>query len=587
MSTALKPLKRKPERKQKPFAVVDIESSRWVKFLCIGFFDGFDYKHFTRLRDFFDYIGKRDAKTVGTIYAHFGGGFDFLHILDYVFRSAKCDFVDAIPRGSSILSMRIRIDRQVYTFLDSGASLPFSLASLAENFGVLHKKQSIDYTKITRVTPRLLEYLEHDVKGLYEILEKYFESALIRPVGRAQTVASQAVRIFRTYLKAPLKPLPDRYEEYCRKSYFGGRVEIFRPYFQASASGMARLHCYDVCSLFPFIMATHDMPGQVISALSEYKPGALAIYHAVLDVPDMYVPPLPWLSSERKLLFPIGRVEGTWTSLEIARAIEVGCKIVEIKSGLAFENKGKIFADYVGDLYSIRRSAKKGSVDDIAAKLLLNSLYGRMGIRKQREKIVVDEGQPDFKPIGEIGKYRLGTIPNEVTMFSHVAMASFVTSGARVHMHRLITEKFADSIYYMDTDSIFSTKKIKSSQELGDLKHEFSVERACFLLPKGYIVEGADFRKVVLKGFENKKIQHFHFKGFESALEGDFSHLTFTAPEKMAKMRRALHKNKVLRLLENETRGVKSKYNKRIIVKSGKNRYDSRPINLNQREEAL
>src|SRR5690606_18102344 len=82
-----------------------------------------------------------------------------------------------------------------------------------------------------RHDPVLLEYLRADCVGLYQVLEKYFNWPLIRESGVAYTVASQALRCFRTTLKARLPGCPKAVDPFVRKAYFGGRTEIFRPYF--------------------------------------------------------------------------------------------------------------------------------------------------------------------------------------------------------------------------------------------------------------------------------------------------------------------------------------------------------------------
>ena len=122
-------------------------------------------------------------------------------------------------------------DRTI-TFRDSSAMLPFGLASLTENFGVEHKKKEIDYEKITKVDDELLEYLEYDCWGLYEVIERYFRWDMVRQAGPAFTVASQALRVFRTFIKKDIPSISPRIDEFVRESYFGGRTEIFKPFFE-------------------------------------------------------------------------------------------------------------------------------------------------------------------------------------------------------------------------------------------------------------------------------------------------------------------------------------------------------------------
>lgn len=298
ISIPLKPLTMNPDRKIPGFGVCDIESAAgWINFLCIGLAwkkydeDGIDleekrYEHFLSLYDFCDFIFEEEQPH-DVIYAHFGGRYDFSFILkEFFFKHENYHIHKMIPRGSGLLSFKVSKFRRTLTlepgddpddviaktkdgyylisdrtieFRDSSAMLPFGLASLTESFKVEHKKQEIDYDKITKVTPELLEYLEYDCWGLYECIEKYFRWPMIRGSGPAMTMASQALKVFRTFIKEPIKSLKPEVNEFVRSSYFGGRTEIFKPFFQqSSTSGL--LKSYDVNSLYPAVMLKLGMP---------------------------------------------------------------------------------------------------------------------------------------------------------------------------------------------------------------------------------------------------------------------------------------------------------------------------------------
>lgn len=605
--------------KHAEFAITDIEATKWTNFLCIGFCTKVDgewfYKDFTSLDVYFDFLFS-PANPRKLLYAHFGGKYDFLFLMEKGHFSDKYVVHDIIPRGSSILTFSVSsfkiaptvsdpkdplvlgrvsngwmIKDKTIEFRDSSALLPFSLRSLCESFKVDHKKLEVDYEKITEVTPELLEYMEYDHKGLYEVMEKYYEWPLIKVAGGAHTMASQAMKVFRLFLQDTIYSLKDNIDDFVRESYFGGRTEIFKPLFMGDNKNL--LKCFDVNSLYPTIMANNEMPTNFQSWTWTYYPNKMGFYDAEVEVPeDMYIPPLPTMAQvgkSTKLIFPTGRFKGRWSTIELEYAKSLGVKVLSTGKGIIFKNGGYLFKDYVEHLYKIRQESEKGSVSDMLAKLLMNSCYGRFGLRRDREEVSLDDGQLGAKPVGILrqGKkaVRLVSTPKIIeSSFSNVSIAAWVTSHARIFLHKILMEAPED-IYYCDTDSAFTTHQYKvDNTGLGGLKLEYNVARACFLLPKTYIVNFAEQvkgveSKVVMKGFDKKKVQHFGIEDFRAALEGDLRRMKATNPSKMASFKLAIRKGEFLRMLDEQPREIRSMYDKRIIVKT-KDGFDTIPLHM-------
>lgn len=638
----LEPILADEKIKTEYFAVADIEASDWIKFLVVGYFTktdkGIILKTFTDLRQFFWFLFSKEQER-NVIYAHFGGKYDFLFFIRTVLTELDGFTVEnIIPRGSSMLSFKVTevgeskdgydeegekiksknivrhtkdgiiYRKRVIEFRDSSAMLPFSLRSLCENFKVEHPKLDIDYSKIKEITPELLKYLEHDLRGLYEVIEKYYEWPLIKRAGTSYTMASQAMKVLRVFLKKPIYSLTSEHDEFVRKSYFGGRTEIFKPLFMGSSKNL--LSCWDVNSLYPTVMRNNDFPIYPKEWVSDYREGEMGFYEAQVQVPEMYIPPLGTMfeiKGTKKLIFPVGKFWGNWTSIELEYAKSLGVKILKIGKGVLFKNGGPIFEDYVNELYKIREKAIKNSVDDILAKLLMNSCYGRFGLKRDRENVVLDMGQPGVEPLVEIpldnGERIIRLMKEKKTLdktFSNVAVANWVTSHARIFMHKLYTKK-ADDLYYTDTDSIFcktgQPDGFKADKSLGALKHEYDCDSACFLLPKTYLahntekifktglkdLSGQDIlsdRKIVMKGFDKKKIQHFEFDDFMNALEGELRLLKVTNSPKFATFKSAIRKGKFVTMLEESTKEIRSVYDKRRIIKTGNKLYDTEPLHI-------
>lgn len=595
----LKPLKYdqlypKPD----PFFVCDIEARDWTRFLVIGLYDGKQFVYFKRMDKFFNYLFQR-AHEKRTIFAHFGGIYDFSFIMDAALKDPRYKVKNIIPRGSGVLSLEIENKKhQTIRFSDSSAFLPFSLDRICKAFNVQYKKLKWDHSKTHRVSKKLVYYLKHDCVGLYEAIEKYRKWPLIQKAGPKTTMASQAIQVLRLFLKRKIPALPDPIDHFVRGSYFGGRTEVFKPLY----IGKKPIYCYDVNSLYPTVMRENDFPVRYERTTYQYLPEKMGFYDAKVEVPaSIYIPPLGVVHKDEtnteKFIFPTGVFEGRWSTIELEYARSIGVKILSTGKGVIFENGGPIFRDFIDTLYQKRKQAKKDqdSVTDVLTKLLMNSSYGRFGLNRVKEEIVEDTGEAGMDPDYEIkinDKERIYFCRQPKVLektFTNVAIAAWVTSLARIHMHQQFM-KAEREIYYTDTDSLFTTKKLKEGKNLGDLKLEYRSLAACFLLPKTYIIhgildqkdeKGVDIlKKVVMKGFGTRKIQKFEFEDFMTALEGELRVLRVEyKPQGIMKFKSALRKGSLLLKALDTSREIRSQYTKRKIIKK-KGDYDTRPIHI-------
>ena len=605
------------------FGVCDIESMNWIEFLIIGYYsktlEGNEILElFESMEEFCSWIFE-PVQPHNIIMAHFGGRFDFSFLLkEYFFKQSEYFISDIIPRGSGLLCFSVSTIKKVSSlpkkfkdrdlireekgwfyikdrtinFRDSSAFLPFSLASITKNFKVEHKKQVIDYDLIKSVTPELREYLIYDLKGLYESVEKYFEWPLIKRVGPAMTIAGQALKVFQSYLTKPIPSLREDIDEFVRGSYFGGRTEIFKPCFEQSNEKII-LKTYDVNSLYPHVMLNETFPYKFQFKTKKWLPKRQGFYDVEVEVPKMYIPPLGLVFDPKgwgRLIFPTGSFRGKWSTLELNYAITLGVKITKVYEGVIFEDGKPIFKGYVEDLFAMRKRAGRDSVDNIICKLLLNSLYGRFGLRREREHLEFYRGEEGASthleiPVDSSGKRFIRLDSKEIFLedaFANVAISAWVTSAARIHMHKTYM-KDERALFYTDTDSLFTTSSYESNAEnLGELKLEYKSSSACFLLPKTYIADtlgpfwtGFDkdgkpvksSKKIVMKGFDKKKISQFKLEDFYLGLEGELKMLQTTNPKKFATLKTAIKHNEFLWLLDEAPRQIRAKYDKRRLIK--------------------
>lgn len=215
-------------------------------------------------------------------------------------------------------------------------------------------------------------------------------------------------------------------------------------------------------------------------------------------------------------------------------------------------SKIDLFNDYVNHFYNIKKTST-GSKKFIA-KIHLNQLYGIFGRRKDIiETINIHRKDLDLylatriiKTIIEIDKDKLillvqsnlntdiitklnnffetNFINKFVTIKNNVAIASAVTSYARIHM---IPYKIDDNVLYTDTESIFTTKKLNDelidSNKLGYMKDELNgkvIKEAYFLGIKQYgyyylddnneIIEKSVFAGVTRNSLTFNEIKQIH-----------------------------------------------------------------------------
>lgn len=552
---------------------MDVESREWTKFVMAGFYDGETYSYYETAKDFIKFLIKNAEEIPQDIFAHNGGKFDFAFFYSELLKNKSIRVKSIIPRGSSVLSVEFEIKKKTFYFRDSLALLPFSLKKLTEAFDVETKKGEWDHSKTSGITSELIDYNESDCKGLHQVLTKFWSQPVVKKGGQAYTIASQALKVFQTFMDEDHERCSKTIDSFVRGAYFGGRTEIFKPIHE----GPQKIKEYDINSMYPYVMKEMEYPvGKGIFTFRE-EVGKLGIYEAEVTCPkDLYIPVLGILHNN-KYCFPSGKFRGRWTSSELDFARTKGYKIKIIR-GVYWEDSKKIFAGYVDTLYKMRQEAVKGSVQDIVCKLLLNSLYGRFALNTDRENLTfnLEDNVKEYETF-EIEGESIELFKKEIKLdsWTYSPWSVFVTSYARIHLYSY----FDDSVFYCDTDSIFTTREIESSKDLGGLKFENEYETAVFLLPKTYSLQGQK-RKIAMKGFERKLMDQISHNDFINFFEGELKMLSVKRGPKFCSFKMAIRQKKFVTMDEGQIKEIKSKYDKREIIRVN-NKWDTRPIEVN------
>jgi DNA polymerase type B, organellar and viral len=269
-----------------------------------------------------------------------------------------------------------------------------------------YKEYCKDFNNDWDLEKETIKYCEQDCITLYQILQKFstfiYDEFKINFLN-APTLSSLAFIIYRTNFMKDLKnKLPiiigKTYSD-IKKSYTGGAVDVYLPYGE-------NLFLYDINSLYPAVMRENPMPvGQ-----PTYFEGDILKYNnisltqdnsneqkdknvetnndrpfgffevEIITPNDILNPILQTKLNGRygRTIAPIGKWIGWYFSEELYNAEKYGYKL-KVLRGYTFE-KSFIFPDYVDTLYSIKCNSEPGTAMYTVSKLLLNSLYGRLGM---------------------------------------------------------------------------------------------------------------------------------------------------------------------------------------------------------------
>ena len=389
--------------------------------------------------------------------------------------------VKPIFKDGGAISIVITNDKGVsLTFRDSFLILPFSLKTLAETFKtnkkliepVLldvnlkdeHKKYAQnDYSHYSKDIllvkdfekwkKLVIKYCENDCVTLHQILMENRNLVYNRwslNIENYPTISSLSYAIYRSkYLIENMIPITSgKVFNWIKDSYTGGSTEMYIPYGKD-------VKVYDGTSLYPSQMK-----------LNKFPVGPIYIFEGdvtILDKDKHYWIAGAEVKTKRDLDRPYLQIHhktnGSVRTVALNGTFEMKIHCCEyynslddyeisIKNGYLFHSE-YIFKDFVDDVFKLRQSYAKDHPINLVCKLILNSLYGRFGMRlinniqkflsKQDFFKLTEDNNceiEDFLDLGENGFF-VNYIDNNIKNNDHkvcVAIASAVTAYGRVAM---------------------------------------------------------------------------------------------------------------------------------------------------------
>ena len=468
----------------------------------IGHFDGKRYRPYYRVQDFLNAVCTPENTGVW-FYAHAGGLADLVYILEYLVDNPKpyirvsCQF-----SGSSAIIVRIDKGKNHWFFVDSYWLLRDSLRKIAAWVGMVKGGSADDTEHFYDPLPQLIEYNEQDCRILYTAIA-LFEKHLLELGGELQkTIASTAMKLFRRkFLSIEIKT-NEQINEWAREAYFASRVEPFE-------RECSEADYYDINSSFPYAM-TFDCPANVIGSKKSLKDGDLGMARVRIKVPDSHIPPSPYRGKDNRVYFPTGEWESWFSNVDLELLQEKGGQILKSYEAVTFDRFTDL-KDYAETIYGWRKETTDLGLKMIL-KYLLNSLYGKFGEGRQKQKVLINPPAEFFKiperEPGGLGREMLmpgvhALVEDRDIPHAHVPIAMHITALARRNLTEYLIE--AERPYYCDTDgfAVPRTVKLPQSTELGGLKLEKHIFKSLWPAPKLYAYQEAEGEewKVRAKGF--------------------------------------------------------------------------------------
>lgn len=526
----------------------------WAYSLCnIEDYNKFSYG--TSIEEFFDWI-LEDEKNL-KIWFH-NAKFDFQFLLSYILNAGYTWIKDKDDKADKTFTTLISDTGQFYSltiyfevnkkthktkkveFFDSFKIFPnFSVERIAEGFKLPISKLKLDYKKFRpigyQLTESEIDYIRNDVEIVARALNAMFKKGLTK-----MTIASDAMNDFKSRCKGFRKKFPmlkPEIDRDIRRAYHGGFTYASDKWTGKIVEDVVTL---DVNSLYPSRMLLPMPCGQPIPFEGKYKydkdyPLFVQKLMCSFNIKHDKIPMIQLKNNP--IYIPNEYIKSTHGDIVVLTLTKPDYELflehynisnVKYIGGYKFMQGKGFFDDYINYWMDEKiKAGKEGNAEQKAiAKLMLNSLYGRLsisGTAKSKMPYLGDDGVVHYK-ILDADERETCYIPAGAWITSYGRCLTVRTSQAV----RDFTEKKygIDKYYYSDTDSIKASLTDEDLEELKDIIElddfrlgcwalELRAEKALFLRQKSYIQQVDGKIKVTVAGLPKYLAPLINFENFK------------------------------------------------------------------------
>ena len=497
---------------RKEFWTLDCETDpfkfgRVPKPFIWGAFDGINYIEFNTTEETAQFLKNQDA----IFFAHNGGKFDFHFLAEYITQNEKILMINSRLVQANIGKAEIR---------DSYALLPFKLSD--------YKKDEIDYNKLEpenrhRHMEEIRAYLKNDCVYLWELIDEFFKD-----YGRNLTAPSAAIKQLMKMENIKIENSGRYFFTEFQKHYFGGRCECLNP-----GSYKEKITYLDINSAYAHAMKHEHPIGDEWEFKHDKNPSLIgpAFYEIEAESYGAFC-----RREDGSLKFDHDGVKRRYftTGWELIAALEtMTCKNVTHIEQKYFKNT-KNFSKFINHFWAQRQLYPKNSPQNLFAKLMMNSAYGKFSANPENYDtfVLYDPAIAEYltengwEIRGELGPHIVASKPLEPDnmRFYNVATGASITGFVRAMLLRAIA--FTETPIYCDTDSIIFTGSngLELSDELGAWKIEGIYNEGHFAGKKLYALKNKDEIKIARKG------SRLDFEEIKRVTKGETVKFTQEAP---------------------------------------------------------
>lgn len=438
----------------------------------------------------------------------------------------------------------IRKHKHSWYLADSWRIIQLPLAQVMKSFTPHRTKAKLPTTPFDWHDKAWMKRIEDDTLGLFESLLKI--RSIVRQhfgVPLSMTTPSTALRAARAML--PLKKVQRPATTalaWLRTAYSGGRIEVF---WQGRFKG--KIVVFDINSAYAWALRGEFPIGRGQFRTTEPEDGYY-IGRCHVSVPtDQHIPPV--LSRMFVHAFAVGEFQAMLTKEEVEFARTNGATVVFLE-GFYWKHTHAIFADFIDKCAKVRKKDYAGPLGQ-TVKLMQNGLYGILGLRMDRTRLLIAEHSPGKEwSLGfnrQTGRDIEGVFERVFVRDTPNAMphwAAIVTARVRCRLTEflILFQRLGLAPLYAHTDSIWAgvngeiPEQIKRliTPEYGNLKIEAEGDETYIFNPgeaalrTNKIKNGKRIWKTATKGWKATPI-HFRSDKVEKIKQTQMFHMMTAA----------------------------------------------------------